>query len=38
MKNIIIIIPVYNDWESLKKLLQEINEEVEKAEAGQRHT
>ena len=26
MKKIIIIIPVYNDWESLKKLLQDIDE------------
>ena len=26
MKNIIIIIPVYNDWQSLKKLLQDIDE------------
>ena len=25
MKNIIILIPVYNDWESLKKLILEIN-------------
>ena len=25
MKKIIILIPVYNDWESLKKLLEEIN-------------
>ena len=25
MKNIVILIPVYNDWESLKKLLEEIN-------------
>ena len=25
MKNILILIPVYNDWESLKKLLDEIN-------------
>ena len=28
MKNIIILIPVYNDWESLNKLLQEINESI----------
>ena len=28
MKNIIILIPVYNDWESLNKLLQEINENI----------
>ena len=26
MKKIIILIPVYNDWESLKKLIKEINE------------
>ena len=26
MKKIIIIIPVYNDWQSLKKLLQDIDE------------
>ena len=25
MKNIVIIIPVYNDWKSLEKLIQEIN-------------
>ena len=28
MKKIIILIPVYNDWESLKKLLKEINENI----------
>ncbi len=28
MKKIIILIPVYNDWESLIKLLQEINENI----------
>ena len=28
MKKIIILIPVYNDWESLKKLLSEINENI----------
>ena len=28
MKKIIILIPVYNDWESLNKLLQEINESI----------
>ena len=28
MKNIIILIPVYNDWESLKKLLIEINDSI----------
>ena len=26
MKKIIILIPVYNDWESLTKLLKEIDE------------
>ena len=26
MKKIIILIPVFNDWESLKKLIKEINE------------
>ena len=29
MKKTIILIPVYNDWESLKKLLIEINENIE---------
>ena len=28
MKKIIILIPVFNDWESLKKLLSEINENI----------
>ena len=28
MKKFIILIPVYNDWESLKKLLSEINESI----------
>ena len=28
MKKIIILLPVYNDWESLKKLLNEINENI----------
>ena len=28
MKKITIIVPVYNDWESLKKLLIEINENI----------
>ena len=28
MKKIIILIPVYNDWESLNKLLSEINENI----------
>ena len=28
MKKIIILIPVFNDWESLKKLIIEINENI----------
>ena len=28
MKKIIILIPVFNDWESLKKLIEEINETI----------
>ncbi len=28
MKKIIILIPVYNDWDSLKKLIEEINENI----------
>ena len=28
MKTIIILIPVYNDWESLKKLIEEINDNI----------
>ena len=28
MKKFFILIPVYNDWESLTKLLEEINEVV----------
>ena len=28
MKRIIILIPVYNDWESLKKLINEINDNI----------
>jgi len=28
MRKILILIPVYNDWESLKKLLEEINENI----------
>ena len=28
MKKIIILIPVYNDWKSLKKLMQEINDSI----------
>ena len=29
MKKIIILIPVYNDWESLNKLLSKINENIQ---------
>ena len=29
MKKIIILIPVFNDWESLKRLLNEINENIQ---------
>ena len=28
MKKIIILIPIYNDWESLKKLIEEINDNI----------
>jgi len=28
MKKFLIIIPVYNDWESLKKLLNQIDETI----------
>ena len=28
MKKIIILIPVYNDWESLQRLLNDINENI----------
>ena len=28
MRKIIILIPVYNDWESLEKLIIEINENI----------
>ena len=28
MKKIIILIPIFNDWESLKKLIYEINENI----------
>ena len=28
MKKIVILIPVFNDWESLKKLIVEINENI----------
>ena len=30
MKKILILIPVFNDWESLKKLIDEINESISK--------
>ena len=30
MKKILILIPVFNDWESLKKLIVEINENISK--------
>ena len=29
MKKIVILIPIYNDWESLIKLLDEINKVIE---------
>ena len=32
MKRIIILIPVFNDWESLKKLLGEINNSIQDIE------
>ena len=28
MRKIIILIPVFNDWESLKKLIKEVNENI----------
>ena len=28
MKKVIILIPVFNDWDSLKKLIEEINENI----------
>ena len=28
MRKIIILIPVYNDWDSLKRLIEEINENI----------
>jgi len=37
MKKIKILIPVYNDWESLTKLLNEINKEVEGTEKVEFH-
>ena len=30
MKKIVILIPVYNDWESLLALLKDINSEIQK--------
>ena len=30
MKKIIILIPVYNDWQSLEKLIEDINLKVKK--------
>ena len=30
MKKFIILIPIYNDWESLVKLLNNINENIKK--------
>ena len=32
MKKVIILLPVYNDWESLSKVLEEINELIEAVE------
>ena len=32
MRKIIILIPVYNDWESLKKLILDINESLSNIE------
>ena len=29
MKKIIILIPIFNDWDSLKKLINEINESIQ---------
>ena len=29
MKKIIILIPLYNDWKSLSKLLREIDDQIE---------
>ena len=37
MKKIKILIPVYNDWESLIKLLDEINKEIESIEKAEFH-
>ena len=37
MKKFKILIPVYNDWESLTKLLNEINKEVEGTEKVEFH-
>ena len=30
MKEIIILIPIYNDWESLNKLIQQISKQIDK--------
>ena len=37
MKKFKILIPVYNDWESLIKLLDEINKEIENIEKAEFH-
>ena len=37
MKKIIILIPVYNDWQSLNKLLVEINHEISEIENVEFH-
>ena len=36
--NIKILIPVYNDWESLLKLLDEINKEIQQKLSTVRHS
>ena len=33
MKKVIILIPVYNDWQSVFKLLENINSEVSKLDS-----
>ena len=35
MKKFIILIPIYNDWESLEKLLNNINENIKNIKGGQ---
>ena len=35
MKKFIILIPIFNDWESLKKLLREINENIKNLKGAQ---